>query len=685
MTDVASLVLKVDATQVDTGRAALDKLADAGGVAEQAAAKMSSAYAKLGSVVAAAYSVWHAGGAIKDATLLAARYETLGISLYTAGQNAGYASHQMDAFQKGLEKTGISMVESRNTLIQMAASNMDLANATKLARAAQDLAVVGNVNSSESFNRLVYGIKSGQTEILRTLGLNVQFEQSYKMLAEQLHKNVTALTEQEKMQARTNIVMEAATQYAGIYEAAMSTSAKQLSSLARYHENLQVVMGSTFTEALAMVVAAYTGELKDLNAEAQDLKIKGDLKEWGRAAALTIAAVGDAARMTFNTVGAMATVIERLTVTAAILANPLASGVPRLRALQDELKQQQAEFTSGMADNLKLYNAVSAGFARNDAEDTQRKQKKLSTDARFAAQALLIMEAYSTDAVTMREKLTGLADVYGGDYAAQYGTPKTKSGDGSATDKKSDPFKLENEAWVRAKEFQIAQLEEAAKRQTELQRDMTSSALAAQAIYANVDPIYKASLAWEEYLVLVEGGYLDLETAGKAYAQSFGETTDQMTVFAKQAGKNIQDAFSEFLFDPFKGGLNGMLDGFTIMLRKMAAEALASQVLSSIGNWGKTGGGAGSIIGGIASAVFGGGKATGGAVSGGTTYLVGERGPELFTPSGSGNITPNDKLGGKSVTVINNFTLSQPTDRRTQEQIAAMAGASIQSAMLRGA
>jgi phage-related minor tail protein len=31
---------------------------------------------------------------------------------------------------------------------------------------------------------------------------------------------------------------------------------------------------------------------------------------------------------------------------------------------------------------------------------------------------------------------------------------------------------------------------------------------------------------------------------------------------------------------------------------------------------------------------------------GGTSYLVGEQGPELFTPSSAGNITPNHALGG---------------------------------------
>jgi len=43
---------------------------------------------------------------------------------------------------------------------------------------------------------------------------------------------------------------------------------------------------------------------------------------------------------------------------------------------------------------------------------------------------------------------------------------------------------------------------------------------------------------------------------------------------------------------------------------------------------------------------FGGQKAAGGPVASGTTYMVGERGPELFTPNRSGSIIPNDELGG---------------------------------------
>ena len=46
-------------------------------------------------------------------------------------------------------------------------------------------------------------------------------------------------------------------------------------------------------------------------------------------------------------------------------------------------------------------------------------------------------------------------------------------------------------------------------------------------------------------------------------------------------------------------------------------------------------------------------RAMGGPVAGGSTYLVGERGPELFTPGTSGMITPNNALGGSTSITVN--------------------------------
>ena len=49
-------------------------------------------------------------------------------------------------------------------------------------------------------------------------------------------------------------------------------------------------------------------------------------------------------------------------------------------------------------------------------------------------------------------------------------------------------------------------------------------------------------------------------------------------------------------------------------------------------------------------------RASGGAVTNNTPYLVGERGPELFMPSGSGTIIPNGQMGmGSTTNVTNNY------------------------------
>jgi hypothetical protein len=46
-------------------------------------------------------------------------------------------------------------------------------------------------------------------------------------------------------------------------------------------------------------------------------------------------------------------------------------------------------------------------------------------------------------------------------------------------------------------------------------------------------------------------------------------------------------------------------------------------------------------------------KAKGGPVKGGSSYIVGEKGPEMFTPGVSGTITPNHALGGSTNVVVN--------------------------------
>jgi len=80
---------------------------------------------------------------------------------------------------------------------------------------------------------------------------------------------------------------------------------------------------------------------------------------------------------------------------------------------------------------------------------------------------------------------------------------------------------------------------------------------------------------------------------------------------------------------------------------------------------------ASDVIGNIGSGVksfFSGGKATGGAVSSSRSYVVGEKGPELFTPNGSGVITPNNISNGTTINI--NVTGNQLLDRNSGKIIA---------------
>lgn len=68
-----------------------------------------------------------------------------------------------------------------------------------------------------------------------------------------------------------------------------------------------------------------------------------------------------------------------------------------------------------------------------------------------------------------------------------------------------------------------------------------------------------------------------------------------------------------------------------------------------------------------------GGKANGGPVAGGGSYLVGERGPEIFTPSmGGGHITPASQTNAGGVTIVQNINVSTGVQATVRAEIRQM-------------
>jgi hypothetical protein len=140
------------------------------------------------------------------------------------------------------------------------------------------------------------------------------------------------------------------------------------------------------------------------------------------------------------------------------------------------------------------------------------------------------------------------------------------------------------------------------------------------------------------------------------------DAANQMSEFGAQAARSIQSAFANFLFDPFSGGLKGMLQGFSETLRRMAAEIVANKLLTSF--LGRLAGSSNSFFSSIGESFTP--RAMGGPVSAGGNYLVGERGPELFFPGVSGMIMPNHAIAG-GAQIINNITVQAPEGRISRQ------------------
>lgn len=219
--------------------------------------QLTAAVGALGEVAAAigaGYLSKQLGGFLIDATTLAGRVENLGTVVKNVGQNAGYSIPQLQAFEERIKALNITTEAARQVLALMAQSELDLSQASKLARIAQDAAVISGKNSSEATEQLVVGIQRTNTWMLRQLGILVNLRQVYEEYTHATGRTIDELTASEKQQILLNKVLEEGTKITGTYEAALGDAYKQLTSLQRVWEESKRVLGEQFIPVLALAV-----------------------------------------------------------------------------------------------------------------------------------------------------------------------------------------------------------------------------------------------------------------------------------------------------------------------------------------------------------------------------------------------------------------------------------------------
>ncbi len=124
-------------------------------------------------------------------------------------------------------------------------------------------------------------------------------------------------------------------------------------------------------------------------------------------------------------------------------------------------------------------------------------------------------------------------------------------------------------------------------------------------------------------------------------------------------------------------------------LRRVALSALADIAAGALRtDIGALFGGSGSLAGALTSSIgslFGGvpGRATGGPVTSGSAYMVGERGPELFVPTAAGRVETMAGGRGGAVSVTINVAAARDATPALMQQTGTQVARAVRQALQR--
>jgi tape measure domain-containing protein len=147
------------------------------------------------------------------------------------------------------------------------------------------------------------------------------------------------------------------------------------------------------------------------------------------------------------------------------------------------------------------------------------------------------------------------------------------------------------------------------------------------------------------------------------YSQRFTKEQEQQKQMAdglaNAIGQGMAGAFDDLILgtEAFGDSLRRIASGvLTDIARQLLQIYVINQAINAISNiFSPTPGGAAADVkfnpAAFAMPQLAGARANGGSVSAGSSYLVGERGPELFVPGASGNIVPNNAMGSSNIVV----------------------------------
>ena len=336
---------------------------------------------------------------------------------------------------------------------------------------------------------------------------------------------------------------------------------------------------------------------------------------------------------------------------ASAMADLVKSNTENLKSVRDEIAKTQKsladlkdEYNKGFADDKKSVAEEIVKTEENIADLKKKiadEQKNLTKDQIDASQKL----------VDMKQKLLVL---------------EQKQSEQTAKTSESSKMSLANEIEDLKRQISSGSQDSSNERLVDLQ-----TKLAAEEKALKDSAAFNATISTEVAEAKRRAGLTDLQRAIEDFNSRRIEAQKEYTAKQTELQKELdaqkkKEADEIALFAFKKAEINKLLDKSKLeydafmnshlkkttdtinaeieMYKQLAAAVAAARTGDTIAE-SKT------------AIAIAGKRASGGPVSLGETYLVGERGPELFTPRQNGSIASSDKLGGGIINITNNVTI----------------------------
>lgn len=642
---------------------------------------------RTGAIATAALTVPLVAGmrsAVKEAALLEGAMAKFDVVF---GDQAKATKEWVNEFREGVPLARREIIQAaagmQDLLVPMGVARDDAAGMTKeWMELAAALAAFNDVPVSQALEAIRGGI-AGEAEALRRFGVDVRVSAvEQKALSMGLIETGEAMSDQVRQQALLAQAYDNSKDAVEGYEDQLGTTLMVEQELEASVKDLMAVYGQDLQPMYTSLVGSLTGFVRKLS-EMDEAQRQNVVR-----AALWVAALGPGAAA----LGHMITILPKATsgikkLTDAMKANPYVAVGVAIAAIAQHVWRANSRIAR-MNDLIE--DALSFDTAKSGQAELEQTQRAIDGVTEKIKQAEQDFEAYG--ATHFEEKKRELEKERTQLRANQIQIEENIEAQQQSNEETDNAAKA-NEGLSKSNEELIQSYRSVKSSiqgvKNELQDDIADGQVKAFFDEMNKMPDLDMDVDFDMPNKLFPPGSLGDAQSQLAYLEeSLRSATDDETI------NNLQSAIGSLNEDIANWGggaedagnkgamaianMSGMLaqaalhgeslqDTLKGLLKQLAAKAFVVGVGALLTGGASLGGGS------FLSALFGGFRAKGGAVSGGTSYVVGEKGPELFTPSGSGMIVPNHQLSGgggsQKITLHNHMNMDGREVFRNQREL----------------